>query len=171
MRGRKTGGRRKGTPNKVTAEARAVCAAILRLFHWVADTERDSVTRMATGGHDGVRREARCRNDKKWAGARLALCSTRRVAFCLGGTGRTTEETHTSRHHLPLGLPSRRQSHSLVSSGVEGGLRQGWVSGTHPSRSTSHRRSELRAGRCATQCRDADHRSPDRVRLPAVRYC
>ena len=29
MRGRKTGGRRKGTPNKVTAEARAVCAAIL----------------------------------------------------------------------------------------------------------------------------------------------
>ena len=29
MKGRKTGGRRKGTPNKVTAEARAVCAAIL----------------------------------------------------------------------------------------------------------------------------------------------
>jgi len=29
MRGRKTGGRRKGTPNKVTAEAKAVCAAIL----------------------------------------------------------------------------------------------------------------------------------------------
>ena len=29
MRGRKTGGRRKGTPNKVTAEARTVCAAIL----------------------------------------------------------------------------------------------------------------------------------------------
>ena len=29
MRGRKTCGRRKGTPNKVTAEARAVCAAIL----------------------------------------------------------------------------------------------------------------------------------------------
>ena len=29
MRGRKTGGRRKGTPNKVTVEARAVCAAIL----------------------------------------------------------------------------------------------------------------------------------------------
>ena len=29
MRGRKTGGRRKGTPNKVTAEARAICAAIL----------------------------------------------------------------------------------------------------------------------------------------------
>ena len=29
MRGRKTGRRRKGTPNKVTAEARAVCAAIL----------------------------------------------------------------------------------------------------------------------------------------------
>jgi len=29
MRGRKTGGRRKGTPNKVTTEAKAVCAAIL----------------------------------------------------------------------------------------------------------------------------------------------
>ena len=29
MRGRKTGGRRKGTPNKATAEAKAVCAAIL----------------------------------------------------------------------------------------------------------------------------------------------
>jgi len=29
MRGRKTGGRRRGTPNKVTPEARAVCAAIL----------------------------------------------------------------------------------------------------------------------------------------------
>ena len=29
MRGRKTGGRRKGTPNKVTAEVRVVCAAIL----------------------------------------------------------------------------------------------------------------------------------------------
>ena len=29
MRGRKTGGRRKGTPNKVTAEARIVCAAVL----------------------------------------------------------------------------------------------------------------------------------------------
>ena len=29
MRGRKTGGRRKGTPNKVTAEAKAVCAALL----------------------------------------------------------------------------------------------------------------------------------------------
>ena len=52
----------------------------------------------------------------------------------------------------------------------EGGLRQGWLSGVHPSRSTSHRRSELRGGRCATQCRDADHRSPDRVRLPALRY-
>ena len=30
MRGRKTGGRRKGTPNKVTAEARAVCAGARR---------------------------------------------------------------------------------------------------------------------------------------------
>ena len=29
MRGRKTGGRRKGTPNKVTAEAKVICAAIL----------------------------------------------------------------------------------------------------------------------------------------------
>ena len=29
MEGRKTGGRQKGTPNKATAEARAVCAAIV----------------------------------------------------------------------------------------------------------------------------------------------
>ena len=29
MKGRKTGGRRKGTSNKVTAEAKAVCAAIV----------------------------------------------------------------------------------------------------------------------------------------------
>ena len=29
MKGRKTGGRRKGTSNKVTVEARAVCAAIV----------------------------------------------------------------------------------------------------------------------------------------------
>ena len=29
MKGRKTGGRRKGTPNKVTAEAQAVCAGIV----------------------------------------------------------------------------------------------------------------------------------------------
>ena len=29
MKGRKTGGRRRGTTNKVTAEARAVCAAIV----------------------------------------------------------------------------------------------------------------------------------------------
>ena len=29
MKGRKTGGRRKGTPNKVTTEAKAVCAAIV----------------------------------------------------------------------------------------------------------------------------------------------
>ena len=29
MKGRKTGGRTKGTPNKATAEAKAVCAAIV----------------------------------------------------------------------------------------------------------------------------------------------
>ncbi len=29
MKGRKTGGRQKGTSNKVTAEARAICAAIV----------------------------------------------------------------------------------------------------------------------------------------------
>ena len=30
MKGRKTGGRQKGTPNKASAEARAVCATLLR---------------------------------------------------------------------------------------------------------------------------------------------
>ena len=29
MKGRKTGGRRTGTPNKITVEAKAVCAAIV----------------------------------------------------------------------------------------------------------------------------------------------
>ena len=45
MRGRKTGGRRKGTPNKVTAEARAVCAAILD-----DPTYRTNLTRRARAG-------------------------------------------------------------------------------------------------------------------------
>ena len=45
MRGRKTGGRRKGTPNKVTAEARGVCAAILD-----DPTYRTNLTRRARAG-------------------------------------------------------------------------------------------------------------------------
>ena len=45
MKGRKTGGRRKGTPNKVTAEARGVCAAILD-----DPTYRTNLTRRARAG-------------------------------------------------------------------------------------------------------------------------
>ena len=49
MRGRKTGGRRKGTLNKVTVEARAVCAAILD--DCGRDSFRDSWEILASLGH------------------------------------------------------------------------------------------------------------------------
>ena len=39
------------------------------------------------------------------------------------------------------------------------------------TRYDSHSRAELRAGRRASKYRDADHRSPDGIRLPALRYC
>ena len=49
MRGRKTGGRRKGTPNEVTAEARIVCAAVLD-----DATYRTNLTARACGRGDVV---------------------------------------------------------------------------------------------------------------------
>ena len=100
MRGRKTGGRRKGTPNKVTAEARAVCAAILD-----DPTYRTNLTARACGRGDVVAlrvREtqglARC---DRWPAGDLSELSTEDLLHRVDGLREQVREQAARERALP----------------------------------------------------------------------